>query len=100
MHAQKAFDTVWHAGLFSKLYNKGVRGEIWRLIHHWYPSSLTSILHPGTGSAPSGKNTVSAPILVDDLLENLSACGEVSHIITTGSPVHACMLMTVRGQSE
>ncbi len=52
LDAQKAFDTVWHAGLPTKLHIKGIRGKIWDLIVHWYSVSITAILWEGKISTP------------------------------------------------
>ena len=32
----KAFDTVWTDGIIYKLYNMGIRGRLWRLLHRAY----------------------------------------------------------------
>ncbi len=32
LDARKAFDTVWHAGLFVKLYKAGLTGDIWQVL--------------------------------------------------------------------
>ena len=32
----KAFDTVWTDGLFSKLYDMGIKGKCWRLFYRTY----------------------------------------------------------------
>ncbi len=36
LDACKAFDTVWHAGLFVKLYKAGLSGDIWQVLYYWY----------------------------------------------------------------
>jgi hypothetical protein len=37
---QKAYDKVWHAGLFWKLHkNGGITGKLWRIIHELYANS-------------------------------------------------------------
>ena len=41
---QKAFDTVWHSGLFYKLFHLGVRGDLWHTLFNWYSSSTSSVL--------------------------------------------------------
>ena len=35
----KAFDRVWREGLWYKLYEKGVKGKMWRMIQEWYKDS-------------------------------------------------------------
>ena len=44
LDAQKAFDSIWHAGL---LHQRGISGQIWHLINHWYSPSSTSVLWEG-----------------------------------------------------
>ena len=34
LDTEKAFDTVWHSGLFYKLHNLGIKGKISRIIKH------------------------------------------------------------------
>ena len=34
--AAKALDTVWHDGLFHRLWNTGIRGKMWRIIRNLY----------------------------------------------------------------
>ncbi len=101
LDAQKAFDTVWHAGLLTKLHNKGIRGKIWDLIEHWYSTSTTAILWEGKISTPVRisqgvrQGTILSPlfysIYVDDLLVRLSSCGEGSRIneVYVGYPMYA-----------
>ncbi len=36
LDVKKAYDTVWHDGLFYKLYHKGVRGKLWRVVRGMY----------------------------------------------------------------
>ena len=43
LDTQKAFDTVWHAGLLFKLCNKGCPLDIWRVIQKWYSSPSCAI---------------------------------------------------------
>ena len=32
LYVRKAYDTVWHDGLWLKLWEMGVRGRVWRVI--------------------------------------------------------------------
>ena len=36
LDASKAFDIVWHNGLFVKLYDRGIKGNLWSLLANWY----------------------------------------------------------------
>ena len=47
---RKAFDTVWIDGLFYVLYQKGIRGKLWRLLKYAYLNSITSVLINGNFS--------------------------------------------------
>ena len=44
---QKAYDTVWHDGLWYKLWDMGVKGRMWRVIKKMYESSRSVILLEG-----------------------------------------------------
>lgn len=35
---RKAFDTVWHSGLWKRLWDSGVRGKAWRIVRKLYSS--------------------------------------------------------------
>ena len=37
---QKAYDTVWHDGLWYKLWDMGVKGRMWRVIKKMYRSAV------------------------------------------------------------
>eukprot|EP00732_Lithocolla_globosa_P001599 Lithocolla_globosa_v1_NODE_818_length_3236_cov_18.549026.p3 type:complete len:255 gc:universal NODE_818_length_3236_cov_18.549026:2343-3107(+) len=39
----KAFDSVWREGLWKKLYEKGVKGKMLRMIQMWYEGSKTKV---------------------------------------------------------
>ena len=41
--ARKAFDTVWHEGLFVKLYHAGVPLSLWYLLLFWYRQCRSSV---------------------------------------------------------
>jgi hypothetical protein len=41
---KKAFDTVWHEGLWWKLHKIGINGKVWRLIQNWYKGCKSSVL--------------------------------------------------------
>ena len=47
MDAEKCFDTIWHAGLFNKLFN--VLPNIhWRILHNWYSNMKSVVKWNGT----------------------------------------------------
>ena len=41
---QKAYDSVWHDGLWYKLWDMGVKGSMWYVIKKMYESSKTVVL--------------------------------------------------------
>ena len=47
LDARKAFDNVWTAGLFHKLYTMGINGKLWRLLVNWY-SDIKCCVRIGT----------------------------------------------------
>ena len=47
---QKAYDSVWHDGLWYKLWDMGVKGRMWRVIKKVYESSKSTVLLEGEKS--------------------------------------------------
>ena len=47
---QKAYDSVWHDGLWYKLWDMGVKGRMWRVIKKMYVSSKSGVLLEGEKS--------------------------------------------------
>ena len=47
---QKAYDSVWHDGLWYKLWDIGVKGRMWRVIKKMYESSKSAVLLEGEKS--------------------------------------------------
>ena len=52
LDTRKAFDTVWHEGLFHKLYQAGINGKLWRILWKWYRCSEGVVLLSGCSSTP------------------------------------------------
>ena len=48
---QKAFDTVWHQGLFHKVYSLGINAKLWRLICQCYGNMQSCVLYRGQSSS-------------------------------------------------
>ena len=46
----KAFDTVWTDGLFSKLYEMGITGKVWRLFYRLYMDFFCKVKIAGSTS--------------------------------------------------
>ena len=47
---QKAYDSVWHDGLWYKLWDMGVMGRMWRIIKKMYECSKSAVLLEGEKS--------------------------------------------------
>jgi hypothetical protein len=43
MDARKAFDLVWHTGLFRDLYTFGITGDNWLFFKHWYENVTLNV---------------------------------------------------------
>lgn len=41
---QKAFDTVWRAGMLYKLYQSNIKGKAWKLIYDCHVDTVSSVL--------------------------------------------------------
>ena len=51
LDSSSAFDTVWHYGLFFKLYELGVVGKAWRLLFSSYQGMVSNVVLNGKLSA-------------------------------------------------
>jgi hypothetical protein len=47
LDSSSAFDTVWHDGLFVKLYRLGVKGKLWRLLFDAYQGLISAVVLNG-----------------------------------------------------
>ena len=47
LDSAKAFDNVWHIGLFVKLYEMGINGKMWRIVVNAYNGMKSAVLHDG-----------------------------------------------------
>jgi endonuclease/exonuclease/phosphatase family metal-dependent hydrolase len=90
---RKAYDRVWHAGLFCKLHKKGVTGKLWRIIHRLYDCSASTPIIDGQTTEPYAilqgvaqgcpMSPVLFDIFIDDLLDELHAMRADGVAITT-----------------
>ena len=109
LDVQKAFDTVWHNGLFLKLFQFGIRGDLWHIIYNWYRSLSSAVLWNNHTSryfpVAQGvrQGAVLSPILyavfTSDLLSSLesSGLGVMINSIYIGAPTYAddmCLVAT------
>ena len=44
LDSRKAFDTVWHPGLFLKLYQAGMNSKLWRILLAWYQEAYGVVI--------------------------------------------------------
>ena len=81
----KAFDKVWHNGLFVKLYNMGIRSKLLKIVINLHCNVKSSVFHNGYCSTTfpvlqgTRQGGVISPFMylcsIDDLLDELNACG-------------------------
>ena len=109
LDVKKAFDTVWHHGLFVKLHRKGIPTRIWHILNNWYTSSSCSVLQCGNHSSsfPILQGVRQGAILlysifVDDLLNTLDHSGLRARIgeVFCGAPMYADNLALVASSPE
>ena len=50
LDVRKAYDTVWHDGLWCKLWDMGIRGKMWRVIKNMYKESRSVVFLEGQKS--------------------------------------------------
>ena len=56
LDAKSAFDSVWHDGLFVKLFRLGVNVKMWILLRSTYNRMYAIAAYATTGSCHSGSN--------------------------------------------
>ena len=101
LDVQKAFDSVWHNGLFYKLFQFGIRGDLWYVLYNWYNGLSSSILWNNRISRKFAvaqgvrQGAVLSPILyavfTSDLLSTLESSSlgvQIGHIYV-GAPTYA-----------
>ncbi len=77
LDAQKAFDTVWHNGLFYKLHKAGISVEIMKSFMDMYTDMNSQVLYQGHTSNPfkvlqgTKQGGVSSPSCIFHILTSL-----------------------------
>ncbi|MCG8048280.1 MAG: reverse transcriptase family protein, partial [Candidatus Thiodiazotropha endolucinida] len=84
LDVQKAFDKVWHNGLFLKLYNMGIKSKLLRVVIDLHSNLMSSVFHNGYNShwfpvlQGTRQGGVISPLMylcyVNDLLNELCTC--------------------------
>ena len=112
LDVEKAFDTVWHQGLFVKLQRKDIPSRIWHVLNNWYTSSSCSVLLCGKHSRPFPilqgvhQGAIPSPLLysifVDKLLNALdhSRLGARIGEVFCSAPMYADDLAQVASSPE
>ena len=110
LDTSKAFDTVWHNGLFYKLFRFGVEGKLWRLIKSCYTNATSCVVVNDVRSAwfPLKQSVRQGGVLstwlyllfINELLDKLDGLGVGAKLddLNCGSPCHAddLTLVTIR----
>jgi hypothetical protein len=101
LDAKKAFDTVWHTGLFLKLFEYGVTGKLWLILYHWYTGLRAAVSWNGAISEEYKisqgvrQGAICSPLLyavyINDLLIALESEGLGLYIedVYVGCPTYA-----------
>ena len=101
LDARKAFDTVWHTGLFVKLREFGLTGDAWDTLHFWYRHLSSRVKWQGSISRAFPilqgvrQGALLSPLMyaiyINDLLIELEACqfGVRIGSLFCGSPTYA-----------
>ena len=98
---KKAFDTVWLDGLFYKLYKKGMKGKLWRILINSYTGCMNYVKVDGNNSSwfPVKQGVKQGGVLsmklyqiyIDDLLNEMRSLnvGSVVNSIDCTCPAFA-----------
>ena len=84
LDVQKTFDKIWHNSLFSKLYNRGIRSNLLRVIINLHGNMTSHVIYNGHYSSwfrilqGSRQGGVVSPFMylcyIDDLIRELCNC--------------------------
>ena len=85
LDTRKAFDTVWHEGLFLKMHRLGINGSLWQIIVNMYEGLESAVLVNNVHSNwfPIGQGVKQGGVLstllyliyINDLIEHLATSG-------------------------
>ena len=84
LDVQKAFDKIWHNGLFLKIYERGIRSNLLRIIINLHSNMTSRVIYKGHSSSwfrilqGSRQGGVVSPFMylcyIDDLIRELCKC--------------------------
>lgn len=96
---KKAFDSVWHPGLFYKLHEIGIKGKLWRCMNNYYEDNQCQVLINNTRTKPfpvkAGvrQGGVTSPILYSIFMNDLIQDIKDSEIgVKIGEKIIGCLL--------
>ena len=100
---QKTYDSVWHDGLWYKLWDMGVKGRMWRVIKKMYESSKNVVLleeekldtfkiEQGVAQGCS-LSPILFSIFINDLLKEVEQTGLGIQLIVAKQLEECCLLM-------
>ena len=99
LDTKKAFDTVWHPGLFLKLYKNGCNRVIWDVLWSYYDGFTSCVFTPAgysdwfqvcQGIHQGGTFSMELYIMCNnDLLNSLQTMGAKIHTLRVSCPAYA-----------